>query len=332
MFKSTVNRVEQHITSFCQPVAFCLILFFLVAPGAASAQAWTLPKGQTYFKLFYGKITSAEQFTFDGRQTDFIDGLPGDTYRDRSLYMYTELGIKDNLSLIFSFPYKRTFVRDHAFRFRLYAPGTAIAGARISLLPLVNSQISNHALSLNIHAFIPTGYVRNYTPSSGGGQVDVQTTLFYGFSLHPLPAYIQAGTGYKYRSSIYSFSKAVSCIPGNDIHCIADTQPQYSDEVTFQAEAGWNFLNRTIFVQAIGMGTWSVKKPSIGFAPLNPIPTEQRYLKVGAGLTLYPFAPFSPYPLSTLGVTVQYFETLAGRNTLSSHDLFVGFEFRPVLF
>ena len=264
--------------------------------------------------------------------TDFIDGLPGDTYRDRSLYLYSELGISDNLSLIFSFPYKRTFVRDHAFRFRLFAPGTALVGTRFSLLPLLNKPKGSQALSVNVHAYIPTGYVRNYTPSSGSGQVDFHASLFYGVSFHPVPAYVQIGTGFKYRTSIYNFSKVISCIPGNDIHCIADTQQKYSNEWTFHTEAGVSLLSEAILLQVLGLGTWSVKKPLIGFSPLNPIPTEQQYIKVGAGLSVYPFALFKLRVLDTLGFNAQYFHTPYGRNTISSRDLFLGFEFRPIIF
>ena len=311
--------------------ASCVCVLFMVAPGTAVGQAWTLPKGESYVKLFYGKVTSAEQFTFDGRHVDFIDGLSGDTYRDRSLYVYSEVGIGDNVSLIMSFPYKRTFVRDHAFRFRLFAPGTAMLGTRLSLLPLLKQDRSNQALSINLYAYIPTGYVRNYTPSSGAGQVDVQASLFYGYSFHPFPAYAQAGAGYKYRSSFYGFSKAISCIPGSDIHCIADQQPDYGDEWTFHIEAGVAPLGKLALLQVLGLGTWSIQNPTVGFSPLNPIPTEQRYIKVGAGLTVYPFTLIRLPVFSSLGINAQYFETPFGRNTISSRDLFVGFEFRSTL-
>ena len=327
-----MNPAHQHIISACLRPGFCLILLFLIAPGAGFGQAWTLPKGQAYVKLFYGHVTTAEQFTFDGRQTDFIDGLPGDTYRDRSLYLYSELGLGDHLSLILSFPYKRTFVRDHAFRFRLFAPGTALVGTRLSLLPLLKKSNDNQALSVNIYAHVPTGYVRNYTPSSGAGQVDLQASLFYGASLHPVPAYVQFGAGYKYRTLLYGFSKTVTCVPGSDIHCVADTKQKYGNEWTFHAEAGVSPIGQAILVQILAQSSWSIKKSDVGFSPLNPIPTDQRYVKVGAGLSVYPFALLRLRALSSLGVSAQYFQTPFGRNTISSRDLFLGFEIRPSIF
>ncbi|MBX2822833.1 MAG: hypothetical protein KTR29_24255 [Rhodothermaceae bacterium] len=311
-------------------LAFAWILW--MSPWSLFAQAWTMPAGEAYVKLFYGEVKAGHQFTFDGRSADFISGLPGDTYRDRSLYAYAEMGLADRLSLILSFPYKRTFVRDHAFRFRLYSPGTASLGVRYSLDKLLGVDKNKHAVAVNIQAFVPTGYVRNYTPSSGGGQVDVQGMVFYGKSFYPLPAYLQIGTGFRYRSSIYAFSKAIECIPGSDIHCTRDTQPKYNDEWLFHAEIGASPLGDFLLLQILSLGTLSTKNPEVGFSPLNPIPTSQRYLKIGGGVAIYPFSFLNVFALSSLGFNLQYFETPVGRNTINSRDMFMGFEFRASLF
>ena len=47
----------------------------LLLPSPARGQAWTLPKGESYVKVSYGHVTAAEQYTFDGRATDYINGL-----------------------------------------------------------------------------------------------------------------------------------------------------------------------------------------------------------------------------------------------------------------
>lgn len=296
------------------------------------AQAWTLPKGASYTKFFYGEVTAAQQYTFDGRATDFIDGLSGDTYRDRSLYMYSEIGISDRFSLVLSLPYKRSFIRDHAFRFRIFGLGTASVGGRFSLLQLFDLNPSRNALSANVMVHVPTGYTRNYAPSTGAGQVDAQASIFYGRSFHPFPAYAQIGAGYRHKSSLYMLSKAAPCLGGSDIHCIVDARPDYGDELLFHAEAGISPPGGFLLLQAIVTSAWSLEKPVVGFSALNPIPTHQRVAKVGAGITLYPFRVLKSPLFASLGVSAQYFETPFGQNTINSRDLFVGVEMRPQFF
>ena len=318
------NRVILSL-ALCLGLAACL-------NRPVAAQAWTMPKGTAYVKLFYGNVTAGEQFTFDGRTTDYINGLPGDTYRDRSLYLYSEMGLSDHFSLVLSVPYKRTFVRDHAFRFRIFGLGSVAVGGRLSLLPVLGLTSSRQALSVNFMAYVPTGYTRNYTPSTGAGQLDFQSSLFWGLSLYPVPGYAQLGIGYRHRSSIYMLSHAAPCIGGSDIHCTTDPQTAYGDELIFHGETGFSAFNGLMLFQAIGTGVWSLEKPDVGFSAINPYPTHQRIIKVGAGFTLYLFRPLSGAALDTLGFSAQYFQTPFGRNTINSRDLFVGVEYRPRFF
>ena len=290
-----------------------------------------MPRGGSYVKFFYGKVTAAEQYTFDGRRTDYISGLAGDTFRDRSLYVYSETGLSDRFSLVVSAPYKRTFVRDHAFRFRVFGFGTATVGGRLALHPLLGIDNGRDVLAANLLLYVPTGYTRNYTPSTGAGQIDVQGTLFYGHSFHPVPAYMQAGAGYRARTPLYLFSAAAPCRAGSDIHCIADARPDPGDELTAHLEAGLS-LGGFLFVQGLATAVWSIETPRVGFSAINPIPTHQRYVKAGAGVALYPLSRLKTPLYRTLGLSVQYFVTPYGRNTINSRDLFVGVELRPRFF
>ncbi len=291
-----------------------------------------MPRGEAYVKVSYGQVTAGKQFTFDGRATDYINGLPGDTFRDRSLYLYSEMGLSDHFTLVLSVPYKRTFVRDHAFRFRIFGLGSVSIGGRLALLPLLGVSPSQSTLAFNFMAFVPTGYTRNFTPSTGAGQVDVQATLFFGQSLYPLPAYAQIGAGYRHRSSIYLFSQSAPCISGSDIHCITDPHANYGDELVFHAEAGLSPFNGLVLLQAIGAGVWAIEAPRVGFSAINPLPTHQRVLKAGIGFAFYPLKAIKGRVLDDLGISVQYFKTLYGRNTIKSRDLFTGIEYRPKLF
>lgn len=304
----------------------------LLLPSPARGQAWTMPKGESYIKVSYGHVTAAEQYTFDGRATDYINGLPGDTFRDRSLYLYSEVGLTDNFTLVLSVPYKRTFVRDHGFRFRIFGLGSISVGGRISLLPLLGMEQKQRALAANFMAFVPSGYTRNFTPSTGAGQLDVQASLFFGQSLYPLPAYTQLGAGYRHRSSLYLFSQSTPCISGSDIHCITDPHADYGDELVFYAETGVSPFNGLLLLQGLANAAWSLDAPRVGFSAINPLPTHQRFIKAGAGVTVYPFKLLKGSFLEDLGLSAQFFRTLFGKNTINSRDLFLGIEYRPKLF
>ena len=295
------------------------------------AQAWTQPPGGAYLKAFYGKVDAAEQYAFDGQAVDFISGLPGDTFRDRSLYLYSETGLSKAVTLVLTVPYKRIFVRDQAYRFRTFAFGSVAIGARVSLLEVLGRQPSRNALAANLSANVPMGYKRNYAPSGGPGQVDLQAMVNYGRSFWPFPAYAQGGAGYRHRTSVFAFSGAVECQQGRDINCIGDVRPDFGDEVLFSAEVGGTPFGGALLVQGLVGGSWSVGAPSVGFSALNPIPTHQRFVKMGGGATVYPFEVLGMPALESIGVGLQYFLTTMGRNTINSRDLFVGIEFRTQL-
>jgi len=308
---------------------FSILYFF--ASGTtnhAFAQAWTMPKGEYFVKITGSSVTASDQYTFDGRTVDFVDGVQGNAFMDQSLYLYGEFGFFENITLVLSLPYKRTFIEDLAFKYQTFALGSGTVGARFSLLPLLGAKPSALSLSLNLGAHIPLGYTRNFAPSVGAGQIDAQATLGIGYSFYPVAAYVQAGGGYRYRSSQYMFSKATGCNVGSDINCIRDLQPTFGDEFLFSAEAGMAFMNGMLFFQALGHGVWSVNEPIIGFTAVNPIPTQQRYIKAGGGFSIYPFRITRIYSFADLGIGVQYFITPYGRNAIQSQDIFVGIEYR----
>ncbi len=287
-----------------------------------------MPKGEHFIKVTGSSITASNQLTFDGRSIDFSNGVQGNAYKDESLYLYSELGLFNNLTVVLSLPYKRTIVEDLAFRYKTYAVGSGTIGVRLALLPLFGTRPSAFSVALNLAANVPLGYTRNYAPSVGPGQVDVQGSLGFGISFYPTAAYVQTNVGYRHRTSMYDFSKAVPCNVGSDINCIRDVQPEYGDEYVFSADAGMMFINGMLFFQAMMNGVWSLDEPVVGFTAVNPIPTLQRYIKAGAGFTLYPFRLSRLYGWSDFGLSFQYFLTPYGRNTIDSTDLFVGIEYR----
>lgn len=307
---------------------FMLGLAMLLPVLKAQAQAWPQPDGHLYTKFSLGHTDASRQFAFDGEETAFINGVNGNAFKDRSLYFYGEYGLTDAVTLVLSLPYKRTFIRDQAFRYRTFAFGTATAGVRVGLLPLLGQTTSANSLSANLALSIPTGYTRNFAPSAGSGQVDAQAMIHYGRSLYPFPGYVQIGTGYRYRSSIYAFSQAVPCSQGSEINCMLDQQPAYGNELVYSFEGGVSPLGGTLLIQLLGNGVWSVQEPMSGFTAINPIPARQRYLKLGGGLAVYPFRLAGRAVLQSFGLSVQYFRTISGRNTIKGRDLFIGLEYQ----
>jgi|GEM_PF-1203481 len=331
MIAHTIRNRKSH-TGWGQPrwigTFVALALIGALTPAPAWGQAWPASRGAFYAKVARSDIRASDQFTFDGRRSDFIDGVAGNAFVDQSYHLYTEWGLLDNLTVVLSAPFKQLAVHDLAFRYETAAIGSVSIGLRFGLFPLLGIRPSAIAMAMNLGATVPTGYTRNLTPSAGAGQVDAHALIGIGLSFWPTAAYVQAAGGYRYRSSYYGLSKAVACTAGVDLFCIRDTRPAFGDEWLFQAEAGLTLLSGTFFVQALGQGVWSVETPRIGFTALNPIPTHQRYFKAGAGLTVYPFKLTRAFRFENVGFGVQAFLTPYGRNTIDSQDFFFGIDFR----
>ena len=298
-----------------------MLVLGLVGTRTSYGQAWLQPKGHAYVKLSLSDVTASEQYRFDGETKPYADNVEGDAFFDESLYLYGEYGLTDNLTLVALVPYKTIRVLDAAFEYESEGLGSVMIGLRTGIKNAVGLSGNQHALSANFMLTMPTGYTRNFTPSVGPGQVDFQTTINYGLSLWPFPGYAQIGLGYRYRSALYAFSTATTCQEGRDVNCFDDVEPKFDDELLFSGEAGVN-LGRWALVQVLGQGVWSNQAPDAEttFSIRNPIPTRQRFIKLGGGLTVY--------PLQTLGVGVQVFFTPAGRNTIRSTDVFWGIEYR----
>lgn len=313
--------------SFSYRSGCLLILFSLLTSLHASdlrAQSWPQEEGKAYVKLSYGTSTASQQYTFDGREKEYADNVTGNAFFDRSIYAYGELGLTDNITLLGSLPYKRVILRDAAFRYQTFAFGSVGLGARVGLKPYLGmDEAPLDALAANVFVTLPTGYTRNLTPSVGAGQIDGELYLSYGRSFHPIDAYAQAGVGYRYRSSIYALSSAVPCQEGVDKDCIADRKPEYGDDLLFGIEGGYTFAKR-VFVNLMARGSFSVKAPTEGFSVANPIPTRQRYIKLGGTLAVI--------PVEDMTVNGQVFFTPYGVNTVKSVDLFLGVDYRLSIF
>lgn len=290
-----------------------LTLIGLLWAQQAAAQAWTQPAGGAYVKLAYGASTAAEQYGFDGQRKLYADDVYEPAFWDRSVYLYSELGLTSDLTLVVGVPYKRLVVRDDSFRYDNGGLGDLDLGARWAVAPLRAFLPGGSALAVNARLGLPTGYVRNQTPALGAGNVDATLTLDYGHGWSW--AYAQVGAGYRVRTPFYGLSTATACQPGQSVGCVVDAQPDLGDEWIARAELGARPFG-PVLLQALASAVFSREAPVVGFSVGEPSPTRQRYAKVGAGVYVDVW--------DHLGLSAQGFVTPWGQNTVNSIDLFVG--------
>lgn len=288
--------------------------------SAASGQAWLPERGATYLKLSQQSSRASEQYRQDGTIAPYAAGLDGNGFEDSSRYLYVEHGLTGSTALVLMLPYKNLLVRTPHPQASSGLPGTdrpirresagfqnLYLGIRRGITPLLGLPADGpHSVAVNLGARLPLGYDRASSPAIGPGQVDLDLMLHYGLSLWPLPGYAQAGVGLRVRTNIFGFSEGVEVL-------------EYGDEWLLHLEAGLS-VGRWALVQGLLFGTVSNQPPEAAFDPQNPVPTRQRYLKPGVGLTLY--------PVRWLGVSGQLFSTPWGANTVRSTDWFAGVEAR----
>lgn len=288
---------------------------------AAHAQAWTQVGGRTYIKVSRQASQASEQFRQDGTSGPYSGGLDALGYEDRSAYLYLEHGLTARTTVVVLVPRKDLLLRTPHPQASSGLPGTdrpiersaaGLENVYVGVRRDLNSMFGlasdgPHSSALNVGVRLPMGYDREASPSVGSGQVDLDVMVYYGISLWPAPGYAQIGTGLRVRSGIYALSSG-----DND-------SPDYGNEWLIHAEAGVS-IGKWALLQGLFFGTVSNQPPELSFDPQNPLPTRQRYIKPGVGLTLY--------PARWLGLSAQVFSTPWGANTVRSTDWFFGMETR----
>ena len=286
--------------------------------------------GEVYVKITQGFANASERYDANGDVVPYDPATDGTPFRDRSRYLYGEVGLAPKLTLFGTLPYKRLFIRDGGFAEPVERQasdlGSAVLGLRVGLEEAIGVLDDRSALAVNVALVVPLGYRRNYAPAVGPGQVDAQFLLAYGRSLWPIPAYAQAGVGYRHRTSVFGLSRVVDCpaLQPDDAEelCIADggTEVAYSDELLFKLEAGYTLFER-VRLQGLLDLVWSVDAPEPVDAELGVQPEafpQQRYLRTGLGATFLVFGE--------TGLSVQAFTAPYARNALRAVEIFVGIE------
>lgn len=311
-----------HLPGRAVATALLLAVVFLSTPVLTvpiHAQAWTQPAGSAYLKVAHGRTSVSEQYDVNGNVAPFSEDVDGDAFFDRSVYLYGEVGLLSGLTLVGMVPIKNISVMQDSERLQTVGVGDVELRARVDLLPLLGPGDEATALAFSIGARLPSGYTRNISPSVGSGQTDLQVGLALGRSFSPVPVYAQAGVSFVNRLSMYGLSRAIDCTSDSDIPCGTDVQADFDNEWVYRFEAGVSVGTRTL-IQLLSEGRRSVNEPEEQFEVLNPIPTRSRFFKIGSGITVS--------PTEAVGISVQMFRAVSGRNTLRSTEVFVGVEYK----
>ena len=239
-------------------------------PTLSWAGGWTQELGKIYGKITYGTSSANEVYRFDGELKFPTDNAPY-TVRDypladRSLFLYAEYGLRDDLTLIGNLAMKRSIITTPVERTE--TQGIADIGLAAKYRVWKDDA---HVLSATLGVAIPTGYTRDLTPPLGSGNVNLELAANYGYSLWPLPAYATASAGYRLRPSIFVGSTETATYQ----------DPNYADELFMDAEAGYTIADlvlihgvaRFLSSTRIGINDFDIQHP----------PETQQYLKVGGG-------------------------------------------------
>jgi len=311
-------------------LAAVAVVAALPAPAEAfNSSAWTRSEDRVWTMFSFGRVAAGRQFLPDGREANFIQEIDGTTFEDESFYAQIEFGLTDWLTLNTSLPYKRIFIEQESFFTRTQAPGNLYLGLRVGILELLELDLP-FVWSIEVGAWLPTGYTRNFTPSVGAGNVDVDVKTGIGAGLPLtswLSAYAQLGGGIRARSTAFALSNATECNITSDVNCIVDSKPNYGDELLYLAELGFTPLRGSVLVFGKVFGNYSLLEPEVGFTAANPIPERQRFTKLGGGGFVFPLRFFRVRYAENIGLGVQYYSTVDGQNVPKTDDLFLGISY-----
>ena len=164
--------------------------------SAALAGAWSQARGHYYTKVSGIFYTSDEVYNDMGvRQTL---GMDNDQFNGSQAFLYAEYGLRERLTLIGQMNVGELVSENNLVRQTTTGIGDADIGVKYQLLdgPVVLSPYATLK--------IPTGYHEFYEPPLGTGDMDLEFRLLVARSLYPLPLYLGAESGYRWRGGLFS--------------------------------------------------------------------------------------------------------------------------------
>ncbi len=274
-----------------------IILLTTLYTSSAFAGAWAQPDKGAYLKASYGLSTGENQYKDRGdvfpMLSEDIDGY----FLGMGAFIYAEFGLFPRLTVFGSTAYQQLVLESDFQKATTTGFGDLTLGARYQF-------IDNPAVfSFSMAAKLPTGYSPDLdimTPTLGNGVYEVDMRLLVGKSFYPFPMYVSAEGGYRYR--------------GQRMTSLG-TEVDYADELPYAAEIGYSLTNWVLLRGTI-LGVYGLGNPqSLDIFSLTPI--AQSYTKVGPSVI---FTIAERYQLNA-----DYAYTVAGINTVKSHDFSLGF-------
>jgi len=176
-----------------------------VAPSRAVAGAWLQAPGEAYVKTSWLRLHADERASCDGGR-EGVESFGG-SYRENQAFVYAEVGVAPRITAVGSFAYKDARIVDGDVPdYGTRSTGDLRAGVRIGVL--------SGAIPMSVETLVsipsyprsdptdPIGQRQQFLPA-GTGNIDVESRLQAGFSLHPLPLYVNAEAGVRARGGGY---------------------------------------------------------------------------------------------------------------------------------
>jgi len=276
----------------------CLLL---AAPVAASAGAWTLPRGELWTKVAFFRQKTDEWYL---ASPEFRDGGVQETgtrqpyrfggrYASRAVFAEAVYGVTDRLDVGAQVPFFAQQYRDDT---RLDSPSeVGIGDVRVFTKYRISSRPA--VVSLKLATKAPVGDFRNEDGiiPVGEGQWDFDIVGQVGRSFWPLPLYANLDLGYRVRLK----NEEVDRDPG--------------DEWFFTAEAGVNLGSRLLLV---------TKLEGLRGEPSTDFGVIENRSQIRRITYLSPTLMIGLWDETAAELGVRY--SLNGRNFPAGHQLVVG--------
>jgi hypothetical protein len=289
------------------------LLFVIMTVSTAFSQAWVKSRGEYFLKLYGAYLYTTQEYDSNGELRDFHEEDASRTdasFRDVSFVGYLEYGLTDNLTLVTELPF-RIFTSEETV---VAGPGlmrtvTRTNGGLSDLTVLLRAPILKRKLAWSFQggAKIPLGYEKvpdNGGPALGTGEIDAEISTHLGLSLYPIPAYLSAGVGYRFRGG------------------------EFNDEMLFDAEGGVTLGRLFLKLRVEGVENTHNPPDLTGTTIVIPPGGGDITTIVVGDQDYYKILPTVSFDLGdNAAITAEAFHTVAGKNTLAGTTWALGLIF-----
>ena len=187
-------REPGHLT-----IIIVLTLIALLLEGTVNqvaAGAWSQPAGHYYTKLS-GIFYSADE-VYNEMGVRQAQGMDDDSFDGSQGFLYVEYGLRERLTVVSQINAGVLAAMDTFTKRETTGIGDVDLGVKYQLTdgPIVVSPFATLK--------IPTGYNEHFDPPMGTGHADLELRLLAARSLYPLPVYVGAESGFRFRGGEYS--------------------------------------------------------------------------------------------------------------------------------